>query len=120
MKEIIELFQGDTSEVKLVRPDMPSLDAALDGNWTCKQSVLDCDGSVVIAVATVTDKTTDENGDERFVVAVKPVDSTTLTVPDDEPYQDYTWIIQLENTTTTPPYRKEHMMTLRIRAQGIP
>ncbi|MBL4781783.1 MAG: hypothetical protein JKX92_06030 [Porticoccaceae bacterium] len=120
MREIIELFQGDTSGVKLTRPDMPGVTDALDGNWICQQAVLDCEGVVVVAVATVADKTTDAQGKERFVVAVSPSDSATLAVPNGEPYQDYTWVIQLENPTTTPPYNKEHMMTLRIRAQGIP
>ena len=120
MLEVISLYQGETSTVKWARPELPSLADVLDANWNCQQAVLDCDGVVVIAASTVADKTTDEQGKERFVVAVSPSDSATLTVPDGEPYQDYLWVIQLENTGTTPPYNKEHMMTLRIRAQGIP
>ena len=120
MTEIIKLFQGATSDVKLVRPEMPSLPDALDGNWNCKYSVLDCDDAVVVAATAVTDKTTDTNGQERYVVAVTPTQSATLTVPAGEPWLDYTWVIQLENTTTTPPYNKEHAITLRVRRQGIP
>lgn len=120
MIEIIELFQGDTSAVKLVRPDMPGLADALDGNWVCQQAVLDCAGNTVVAAASVVDISTDELGKERFVVAVSPADSATLTVSDGEPYEDYTWVIQLGNPTTTPPYNKEHRMTLRTRVQGIP
>ena len=120
MTEIIEMFQGATSDVKLVRPDMPGLPDALDGNWVCKYSVLDCDGEVAVAAKIVTEKTVDENNKDRFVVAVLPAESAILEVDDNEPYVDYRWSIQLENTTTTPPYNKEHSITLRVKAQGIP
>jgi len=119
MTEVIELIQGNTSDVKLVRPDIPGLDDALDGNWTCQQSVMDCDRTAVVEASDVTDKTTDEFGKERFVVAVSYTDSDTLTVPAGEPYFDYTWMIELNNPNTVPPYRKEHHITLRVRNQGI-
>lgn len=120
MTEILDLIQGNTSEVKLVRPGFPGLADLLDGNWTCVQAVLDCSGATVVTAAAVTDKTLDEFGKEAFVVAVSPADSATLTVPATEPYLDYTWMIELENPTTVPPYRKEHHITLRVRTQGIP
>lgn len=120
MSQIIKIARGDTSDVMLTRPDVPGLANALDVNWVCKQSVLDCDGVVVVAAAVVTSKSVDEHGHERFVVAVEPADSDLLTVPAGEPYMEYDWVIQLENTTTTPPYNKEHRITLRVREQGIP
>jgi hypothetical protein len=120
MTEVIELIQGDTSDVKLVRPDFPGLAAALDANWLCQQGVTDCAGALVVAMAPVAVKTADEYGKERFIVAVSPTDSATLAVPAGEPYQDYTWVIELSNTTTVPSYNKEHHITLRVSNQGSP
>jgi len=119
MQQIINLYQGDTSDVKLVRPDFPGLTNALDGNWLCQQAVMDCAGVVVVGASTVSAKTTDDNGKERFVVAVSPTDSATLSVAAGEPYQEYTWLIELSNPTTIPPYKKEHHTTLRVFSQGI-
>lgn len=119
MKEVIELIQGNASDVKLVRPGFPGLDDALDENWVCQQAVRDCAGALVIGLSTVSDKTLDEFDKERFVVAVSPTDSATLSVAAGEPYQEYTWLIELSNPTTTPPYKKEHHITLRVYSQGI-
>jgi hypothetical protein len=119
MREVIELVQGNTSDVKLTRPDFPDLPDALDENWVCQQAVMDCAGALVVGLSTVSDKALDEFDKQRFVVAVSPTDSATLSVAAGEPYQEYTWLIELSNTTTTPPYKKEHHITLRVYSQGI-
>jgi hypothetical protein len=117
MAEIIEHVVGDTSDIKLLRPQLPDLPAVLDGNWVCKQRVLNPDGTELIAEQTITDKYTDSDSQEWFIAAVKPADSATMAVTGD--YVDYQWFIQIENATTTPSYKRELMATLRTRKQGV-
>ena len=118
-KEIIEVYQGDLTKIKNVRPTFPGLGDTLDANWKCYGSVNDCDGNNVVADREVTNKMTDANGKERFLCAVHPSETEQLDVSDGEKYQDYDWVIQVENMTTNPPYSKEHHITLRVWPQGI-
>ncbi len=117
MAEIIDHVVGDVSDIKLIRPQLPGLPLALDGNWACKQRVLNPDGSEAIAEQTITDKYTNAASQEWFVAAIKPVDSASLTVTGG--HVDYRWYIQIENATTTPPYKRELQITLRTRDQGV-
>lgn len=117
MAEIINHVVGDVSDIKLIRPQLPGLGNLLDSNWVCKQRVLDAAGTQVIAEQTITDKYTDADGQQWFMAAVKPSDSEDLTVTGD--YVDYSWYIQVANTTTTPPYKRELLVTLRTKKQGV-
>jgi hypothetical protein len=117
MSEIIDHVVGDTSDIKLIRPQIPDLPATLDGNWVCTQRVLNPDGTEAIAEQAITDKYTDSDSQQWYMAAVKPADSAGLTVADD--YVDYQWHIQLVNATTTPPYKRELKITLRTRSQGV-
>lgn len=117
MAEIIEHVVGKTSDIKLLRPQLPGLTDALDGNWVCKQRVLHPDGTEVVAEQAITDKYTDADSQEWFMAAVKPADSASMVVAGE--YVDYRWFIQLENATTTPPYKREEEVTLRTRERGI-
>ena len=118
-KEIIEVYQGDLTKIKNVRPTFPSLPGVLDANWKCYVSVNDCDGNNVVADREVTNKVTDANSRERFVCAIHPSETESLEVATGEEYQDSDWVIQVENLSTTPPYSKEHHITLRVKPQGI-
>tara|TARA_R110002072_G_scaffold298960_1_gene473700 strand:+ start:14617 stop:14982 length:366 start_codon:yes stop_codon:yes gene_type:complete len=118
--EVIELFVGDLTPIKNVRPDFPGVEDLLDVNWVCQTSVVDCDNAEVVAPRGVTGKTVDSSGRERFSVSIFAAETALLTIPEGEGYVDYYWIIEITNATTVPPFAREARITLRVRAQGIP
>jgi hypothetical protein len=118
-REEIDVFRGDLSDIKNVRPGIDGYPTTLPGTAVCKIKVIDQDGTEVVAERTVTDKMTDTDGNERFVAAILPSETTSITLPTGEASHDYTWIIEIADTNTTPPFNKEHHITLRVFEQGI-
>lgn len=117
--EIVEIYQGDLTDIKRVRPVYPSVSDVLDVSWKCHVSVNDCDGNNVVEEREVTDKVTDQDGKEWFSCAIHPSETELLEVTAGEGYQDYVWIIQLENLSAVPPYSREEHTILRVKPQGI-
>ena len=119
-QEMIELFVGDLTPIKNVRPEFPGVPNALDASWICNTSVVDCNNDVLVASRAVTDKVTDTNSKDRFSVSIFAAETALLTLPEGEDYVDYYWIIEITNGTTVPPFAREARITLRVRQQGIP
>jgi len=118
-REIVEVYQGDLSAIRNARPSIEGLDDVLDANWECYVRVIDRDNNAVVAKREITDKMTDTASKERFVAAILPTETAEILVPTGRNSEDYIWIIQLENSTLTPPWVKEHQITLRVRRQGL-
>jgi hypothetical protein len=110
----IHVRQGDTSDIQKVRPTQLTDGAAMDANWTCKTVLLDQSFTPVFTARNVTDKTDDET---RFIVALNPDDTAGVTLSKNG--ELFTWVIQLTNTTTIPPFNKEIHLPVNILKQGI-
>lgn len=110
----IQLTQGDTSTIQKVRPAQLDAGVALDANWICKTVLLDQNFEAVFPVRIVTDKTADQT---RFIVAIQPEDTAGVTLSKNG--ELFTWVIQLTNSTTIPPFTKEVHIPVNINRQGI-
>lgn len=110
------IYQGDTGPIIRPRPTVLDDGVVLDVNWTCSTAVNDADGVEVIAKRAVTDKTVDNL---RFVAALTPTETNLLLVDDSENYRSYTQVIEVINTTLTPPFNIEEHYTLKVTPQGI-
>ena len=110
------IYQGDTGPIIRPRPSVLADDVVLDSNWKCYTAVNDTDGAVVVAKREVTDKTADNL---RFVAGLTPTETNLLLVDDSEEYRPYTQIIEVLNTTLTPPFNIESHYTLKVTPQGI-
>lgn len=104
---------GDTSDFIYIRP--LGLDGAvIDGNWSCSQVVKDLDENVVIAEAAVTTKSTDTTEFKCFLTPTQ-----TANLQPSGKYQEYTWMIQLSNSTLTPPIVRETHIRIGVYRQGV-
>lgn len=110
------IYQGDTGPIIRPRPTVLDDGVVLDINWSCFTAVNDADGTPVIARRAVTDKTDDNL---RFIAALTPTETNLLEVEDSESYRPYTQIIEVINTTLTPPFNIEEHYTLKVTPQGI-
>lgn len=107
------IYRGDTSDIVYTSPS--TLDgAAMDGNWTCSSCVVDRSGDKVISDFSITTKTGDNT---EFICYLTPTQTDNLAVTGDVSY--YTWVIQLANATTTPPFSKEVHYTLAVKEGRI-
>lgn len=109
----ITLYAGDTSDYIYVSPSTLA-GAAMDVNWTCSACVIDRAGAKTIADFVITEQTGDGT---EFVCYLTPTQTATLTVSGT--YTDYNFVIQVVNTTTTPPYKKEAQYSLRVYEGNI-
>lgn len=110
VNKIVSVAQGDTTTALKPRPGSLGESDIIDGNWSCHTKVLSPSGTVLIDRA-ITEKTSDAM---RFVVALTPAETAALAV------DTYTWIIELSNSTTTPPYNVEVSYTLAVEPQYDP
>ena len=106
--------QGNSSPVVNVVPKSEGDPIVMDGNWTCSTKVVDCDGNEVMATRDVPVKNA---GDTAFLAGLTSAETATLDAA--QPYTTYSWLVQLENLTLTPPYVVEDEIILKVIPQGI-
>ena len=107
----VVIKQGDISDTFEVSP-FPANEAVQtlsDPGWTCRSVVVNKLGGDVIIDNTVTDTTTN---DLYYTTELAPPDTDILDT------KGYIWIIQIQNLTTTPIYRKEHHINLAVEGEG--
>lgn len=107
---IQKVYIGDLTDLVYLAPSVLE-GATIDSNWSCTQRVVDPNGVEVIASTAVTEKSTDNT---EFKVYLTPTQTGAFTTTG-----DYTWYIQLSNSTLTPPFVKETHLVLRVSDQGI-
>lgn len=114
MSTKVIINQGDTSDTYQVSPfvEGEATQTLSDGGWTCRSVVVAAVGDVPIIDNVVTTKTVD---DLYFETALASPDTDTLNGG-----SNYLWIIEIENTTTTPKYRRELHIPLKVNKQGAP
>lgn len=105
--------QGDTL-VWLARPGTLNEGDPIDANWDCKAGVFTRDGVPLIPAAVFTDKYTDADGNEHFIVAFASSDTTPL------PLGESVLVIELANENSVPSYEQETHVQLTVDAQFIP
>lgn len=110
INKIVPVAQGDTTTALKPRPGSLGEAETIDGTWACHTKVLSPSGTALIDRA-ITEKTSDSM---RFVVSLTPAETAALAV------ETYTWIIELSNTTTVPPYNVEVNYTLAVEPQYDP
>lgn len=108
--KIVSVAQGDITTALKPRPGSLGEADIIDANWTCHTKVLSPNGTILIERA-VTEKTIDNL---RFVVNLTPAETTTL------PVETYSWVIEISNSTTVPPYNIEQRYTLAVEPQYDP
>lgn len=113
----ISLFQGDSSGLIKLRPNITDPNVVISDDWECKTSLLNNDGTVVIAPRTESMKTDD---DLFWIVGLSPSDTEDVTIDQNSKYNECTWVIQVSNNTLDPAYNKELHIQVNVRKQGIP
>lgn len=108
-KRLIEVIQGNTSRIIKAAPKVDGARPQLDENWVCRTALLDEEG-IAIFTRGVTNKTQDN---QRFLVALTPTE-TALCAPG-----TYTWVIEISNSTTEPPFNVERDYPLRVKPQKL-
>jgi len=110
---IFKIHRGNTTDVVYVRPSV--LDGAtIDANWSCKTAVVNTAGDVLVDTTTITAKSAD---DTEFKVYLTPTQTNALNP--DSGYQEYIWVVQLENTTLTPPIKRDIQFRLGVDIGNI-
>lgn len=108
-----KIYQGDTGPILKPRPSVIDTGDVIDATWHCYLGVNDADGVEVIARTEITDKTAD---DMRWICALTPAQTATIPPLLDTPYN---MVIEVTNTTTTPPFNIEKHYGLEVRDQGL-
>jgi len=108
----ITIKQGDTTDTFQVSPfpvgqSTPTL--VTEAGWTCRSIVMSKIGGVEVINNTITTLSAD---DLYFETALASPDTDILAA------KAYIWIIELQNLTLTPVYRREHHIALAVEAQG--
>lgn len=110
------IHQGDTGPMLKPRPSVLDDGVVLDADWHCYIAALDATGAVAIASREVTDKDT---GNLRWLASFTPAETATLDVEDSDNYRSYKMVLEVVNTTTTPPFNVESHFVLNVAPQGI-
>lgn len=106
-----DIFQGDHSPVYRCRPTALPDGQPINGSWKCHIGVTDENDRVVMAKREVTAKTSDGL---RWLAALTPAETGALA-----PGAYYNMVIEVSNTTTTPPFNKEKRVQFKLLHQGI-
>lgn len=114
MDDPIEVYQGDTSQSYLVKPDFKDPNALITGDWVCKSALIDKFDRVIIPPRLETTLSTDS---KTWVVVLSPDDTAAVPVPN-IPVVCY-WVLQVSNANLIPPYKREHRMKILVKAQGL-
>lgn len=105
-----EMTAGDLSTIFDASPfDSTDTESVLDGSWSCRMVVsVELGEGTPLIDRPVTDKTDDNRSFRCFI---SPTESTGLI-------GTYSWTIQIENLSISPPYRKETHIDLSVTKQG--
>ena len=90
LKEVI--YEGDHTDPRFIRPALIDAAQTLDGNWVCKQAVIDKSGTVIIEPEVITEKDADNL---YFKCQLSPTDSDKLIVTRSP--TEYSWAIEISN-----------------------
>ncbi len=112
MGTLVTVKQEDTSDTIQASPfaENEAIANLSDSGWVCRQAVLTKDGKNIVIEGDVTIK---DSTDMYFEATLAPNDTRQLD------NRQYKWIIEVENTTVTPPYRKEHEVDLDVEKHSI-
>ena len=110
--EKITVIQGNLTDIYEVSPfeNGEAVATLSDAGWSCRSVLVENLGDIPLIDNTVTLKTID---DLYYRVAFEPDDTTPLAIG------TYIWIIQVENSTVVPKYRREKQISLTVEAQGL-
>lgn len=114
--ELEFIYQGDTGTILHPRPSSLAVDEAIDADWHCWIAANYSDGTVAVAKREVTDK---DAGDLSWLAALTPTETNTITINPELGEVTVDLIIEVINTTTTPPFNVERHFDLPVRSQGI-
>lgn len=114
MSNIQSLFQGDSSSLIAVRPDLKNPTDVINSDWVCKTTLLSADKSVIIPTRVETTKSDDGL---TWIVGLSPSDTAQVVV--NGKFEKCKWIIQVENLTLSPAYRREKHIQVNVKKQGI-
>ena len=114
--KVVECFQGDSSSVLAVAPKSSTTPIDLDSNWVCQTAVVNCSNTVVVSPRSAATKDVANN---NFLVGLTAAETASLSVPANEPYETYYWVVEISNAVLVPPYVVEERIELRIKPQGI-
>lgn len=117
----MKTYKGDLTDIIYLRPGPLNNGDPIDVNWTCVTGANDSAGAVSLVSRSVTDivtvpvkgsngQTTDE---ECFMAFLTPTETDGLNE------ETHEWVIQVTNTTTTPPFNLETHNELEILKQGL-
>lgn len=110
---IYKFPRGNTSDIVYVRPAY--LDGAtIDANWTCKGKVIDRNGNTMVDTYSITEKSGDST---EFKCYLTP--NQTAALNPGTGYEEYIWIIQVENSTLTPVIKRDIHFRLGISVGGV-
>lgn len=110
----VSFYQGDSSPILMVRPDVIDPTQPLSADWVCKESLVGEDNTVFIPPRIVTEKN-DEG--THWVLCLTPEDTVLVDVVKN--FTRCKWVIQVSNEALTKPYSKELHKPLNIKKQGI-
>lgn len=105
------ISQGDITDTFQVSPfeEGELVQKLTDPGWACRTFVVDKLGGTVVIDKSITQKTADNL---YYEVALGPPDTEILDS------RAYIWVIEVQNLTLTPKYRKELQIDLKVRQEG--
>lgn len=113
----ISLFQGDSSDLFRIRPNIADPAAEISDDWVCKTSLLSSNGEQVIAPRVESVKSDDGL---VWLIGLSPEDTALVTVDPKFRYTQCTYVIEVSNSILEPAYRKEKHIRVNVKKQGIP
>ena len=123
---MIEVFKGDTTDIIYVRPGPLNPGDLIDSNWKCFVGVTDYINTSEMSAREVTDivvvpvknpDTSMTSDEECFMCFLTPAETLTLSV--DAETTLHNWVIEVSNTTTTPPFNLESHNELYVKEQSL-
>lgn len=109
--EVIELYNGDGSELILIRPDIADDAEVISNDWLCQTWVTDKYGKEVIAPRVETNKTTDNL---KYIISLSPDDTALLAL--NGAVTEYVWVVEIINDALVPPFQREKHITVLLKA----
>lgn len=112
--DAITLYQGDTSRPVNVGVDFLQDGETLELYWTCKTSVIDRRGNVIVDPRLETVLSDDKRS---WIVYLSPTDTGLVDVPNLP--VDVVWVIEVTNPATVPVYNREQHILVTVKKQGL-
>jgi len=109
-----EIYEGDSSPIVYVRPNITDPTAVISADWSCKVSLIGPDGIVIVPARVSSAKSTDNL---HFAIQLSPTETDMVNVKN-LPITCQ-WIVQIENSLLTPAYSRERQIVLIVKKKGI-